>query len=122
MEKHGPASSKESAGKLYRLFPPDTKMVIGACRLTLHLPASHSLKDKRQVVRSVLARVRNRFNLAVAEVEDQESWQIATLGLVCVSNSAVVADEVLTHAEGYIVSLRLDAEVTEVAREITHLL
>src|SRR5690242_11898498 len=109
-------------GRCIGFFPLIQKMVIGACRLTLHLPGSHSLKDKRQVVRSVVERVRNRFNLAVAEVEDQDSWQIATLGLVCVSNSAVVADAVLTHAEGYIVSLRLDAEVTEVAREITHLL
>ena len=97
-------------------------MVIGACRITLHLPASHSLKDKRQVVRSLLARLRNRFDIAVAEVDDQDRWQIATLGLVCVSNSAVVADEVLTHAQEYIENLRLDAMVTEVAREVTHIL
>ena len=97
-------------------------MVIGACRITLRLPESHSLKDKRQVVQSVLARLRNRFHLAAAEVEDQESWQIATLGLVCVSNSAVVADEVLTHVEEYLVSLRMDALVIDVAREVTHIL
>ncbi len=97
-------------------------MVIGACRVTLHLPGSHSLKDKRQVVRSLLARLRNHFDLAVAEVDDQDRWQIATLGLVCVSSSAVVADEVLTQAQEYIENVRLDAMVTEVAREITHLL
>ncbi len=97
-------------------------MVIGACRITLRLPESHSLKEKRQVVQSVLARLRNRFHLAVAEVDDQESWQIATLGLVCVSNSAVVADEVLTRVEEYLVSLRVDAMVIDVTREVTHLL
>ncbi len=97
-------------------------MVIGVCRVTLHLPASHSLKDKRQVVRSVLARLRHRFDLAVAEVDDQDRWQIATLGFVCVSNSAAVADEVLTQAQEYLENLRLDALVTEVAREITHVL
>src|SRR5215467_8474277 len=97
-------------------------MVIGVCRVTLHLPASHSLKDKRQVVRSLLARLRNRFDLAVAEVDDQDRWQIATLGLVCVSSSAAVADEVLTQAQEYIENTRLDAMVTEVAREITHVL
>jgi hypothetical protein len=97
-------------------------MVVGACRVTLHLPASHSLKEKRQVVRSLLERLRNRFDLAVAEVEDQDRWQIATLGFVCVSNSASIADEVLTRALDYIENTRLDATVTEVAKEITHLL
>ena len=97
-------------------------MVIGVCRVTLHLPASHSLKDKRQVVRSLLARLRNRFDLAVAEVDDQDRWQIATLGLACVSSSASVVDEVLTHALNYIEETRLDAMVTEVAREVTHIL
>ena len=97
-------------------------MVVGVCRVTLHLPASHSLKDKRQVVRSLLARLQNRFHLSVAEVEDQDRWQIATLGLVCVSSSANIVDEVLTHALDYIEDMRLDAMVTEVAKEITHIL
>jgi uncharacterized protein YlxP (DUF503 family) len=97
-------------------------MVVGVCRVTLHLPASHSLKDKRQVVRSLVERLRNRFDLAVAEVEDQDRRQIATLGLVCVSSSASIVDEVLTHALDYIENTRLDTMVTEVAREITHIL
>jgi uncharacterized protein len=97
-------------------------MVIGVCRVTLHLPASHSLKDKRQVVRSLLERLRNRFDLAVAEIDDQDRWQVATLGFACVSNSASVVDEVLTHALNYIENTRLDAMVTEVAKEITHML
>jgi uncharacterized protein YlxP (DUF503 family) len=97
-------------------------MVVGVCRVTLHLPASHSLKDKRQVVRSLLARLQNRFHLSVAEVEDQDRWQVATLGLVCVSSSANIVDGVLTHALDYIEDMRLDAMVTEVAKEITHIL
>jgi uncharacterized protein YlxP (DUF503 family) len=97
-------------------------MVIGVCRVTLYLPASHSLKDKRQVVRSLLERVQHRFHLAVAEVDDQDRWQVATLGLVCVSSSASIVDEILTHALAYIEETRLDTEVTEVAREITHML
>lgn len=97
-------------------------MVVGACRVTLHLPASHSLKDKRQVVRSLLARLQNRFHLAVAEVEDQDRWQVATLGLVCVSSSAHIVDATLTQALDYVEDMRLDVMVTEVAREITHML
>jgi uncharacterized protein YlxP (DUF503 family) len=97
-------------------------MVVGVCRVTLHLPASHSLKDKRQVVRSLLARLQNRFHLAVAEVDDQDRWQVATLGLVCVSSSASIVDAVLTEALDYIEDMRLDTMVTDVAREITHML
>jgi len=60
-------------------------MIIGACEITLHLPESHSLKDKRQVIKSVMARVRNQFEVAIAEVEDQDLWQSAKLGVSCVS-------------------------------------
>ena len=73
-------------------------------------------------MRSLLARLRNRFDVAVAEVDDQDRWQIATLGFVCVSNSAVVVDEVLNRALAYIEAVRLDAQISEVAREVTHLL
>ena len=68
-------------------------MVIGALTITLHVPASQSLKDKRQVVSSLLARVRRQFNVAAAEVDDQDTWQLATLGLVCVSSDRRHADE-----------------------------
>ena len=50
-------------------------MVIGIMRLTLFLPENHSLKGKRQVSRSLVQRIRNRFNVAVSEVADQDRWQ-----------------------------------------------
>lgn len=62
-------------------------MVIGTCTITLFLPGAFSLKDKRQVVRSIIARVRNEFNVSIAEVADQENWQRAVLGVAAVSNS-----------------------------------
>src|ERR671914_2183521 len=65
---------------------PAQHMVVGACRIELHLAENHSLKGKRQVVRSVAARLRNKFNLAVAEIEEQDVWQTAVIGLSCVSN------------------------------------
>ncbi|HEV7679390.1 MAG TPA: DUF503 domain-containing protein [Candidatus Dormibacteraeota bacterium] len=68
-------------------------MVIGALTLTLQVPESQSLKDKRQVISSLLARVRRQFNVAAAEVGDQDTWQVATLGVVCVSNDRRHADE-----------------------------
>ena len=93
-------------------------MYVGACQIRLHLPESHSLKDKRQVVKSVLARVRGQFEVAAAEVEDQDVWQVATLGLGYASNEAGHAEDVLRHAARYIEESRLDVEVTDVRVEV----
>jgi len=60
-------------------------MVIGLLRLELHFPGARSLKDKRQLLRSLETRVRNRFNVSVAEVEHQDLWQRATLAVVGVN-------------------------------------
>jgi len=68
-------------------------VVIGALTLTMHVPESQSLKDKRQVISSLLARVRRQFNVAAAEVGDQDTWQLATLAVVCVSSDRRHADE-----------------------------
>lgn len=68
-------------------------MVVGALTLTVHVPESHSLKEKRQVVGSLLARLRRQFNVAAAEVDDLDTWQLATLAVVCVSGDRRHADE-----------------------------
>ena len=68
-------------------------MVIGTLVLRLQVPGSESLKDKRQVVRSLVARLRHTFNVAVAEVGDLDLWQSAQLGVACVSTDARHADE-----------------------------
>ncbi|HET8523376.1 MAG TPA: DUF503 domain-containing protein [Thermomicrobiales bacterium] len=76
--------------------------VVGVAHVTLYLEASFSLKDKRHVVRSLTQRLRNQFNLAVAEVEDLDDIRVATLALVCVSNSSPHADEMLAHAISFV--------------------
>jgi uncharacterized protein len=68
-------------------------MVIGTLTVTLQVPDSESLKDKRQVVRSLTSRLRNTFNIAVAEVGDQDLWQSAVIGIACVSSDPRHADE-----------------------------
>ena len=95
-----------------------TVMVIGVSQITLHLPDSHSLKDKRQIVKSVVARVRNRFEVAIAEVEEQDRWQIAILGISCVTNSSQHAGEVLGHVQRYIEETRPDIILSNVEKEI----
>jgi uncharacterized protein len=68
---------------------------IGVVRLTLYLEATFSLKDKRQIVRSLTQKMRNQFNAAVAETADLNDPRIATIVAVVVSNSAPHADEML---------------------------
>jgi len=70
-------------------------MTIGVARITLYLDGSFSLKDKRHVVKSLIQRARNRFNAGIAEVADLDDMRVATLAIVCVSNSAPHADEML---------------------------
>jgi uncharacterized protein YlxP (DUF503 family) len=81
--------------------------------VTLHLSASRSLKDKRQVVRSLVERLRRQFNVAVAEVEEQESWQTAVLGLVVVSNEAGHAARQIDRVVEAIEGDRLGVEVVD---------
>jgi hypothetical protein len=94
-------------------------MTVGVCRVTFRLPEKASLKDKRQVVRSLTARLRGKFNVAVAEVDDQESWQLATIGFSCVSNDSRHAHEMLSNVVAFIQRTRLDAELVDYEVEVT---
>ncbi len=92
-------------------------MYLGVCRLTFRLPENASLKGKRQVAHSLISRLRQRFNLSVAEVDGQEAWQRLVVGLSCVSNEAHHASEMIDAAIRYAHGLRLDAELVDVQRE-----
>lgn len=97
-------------------------MVIGVGRVVLRLHDSHSLKDKRRVLKPVIAQVQRQFQLAVAEVDSQDEWQIGVLGLACVSNSAAHADQIIAKAVGFIERQHIDAEMLEYQTEIIHAL
>ena len=68
---------------------------IGKARVTLYFEATFSLKEKRGEVRRVTKRIQNRFNVAIAEIEDLDDMRVATLGLVVISNSSTHADQML---------------------------
>lgn len=70
-------------------------MFVGIVRIELHLPASRSLKDKRSVVRSLKERIRQRVQAAVAEVDHQDLWQRAAIGVAVVSGDRQQVDEML---------------------------
>jgi uncharacterized protein YlxP (DUF503 family) len=93
-------------------------MNLGVCRLRLRLPENQSLKGKRKVLQSVTSRVRGKYNLAIAEVDDQDTWQLATLGIACVSNDAQQCDQVLSKVVEYISQSRLDLEILDYEIEI----
>jgi uncharacterized protein YlxP (DUF503 family) len=90
-------------------------MVVGVCRLSLYFPESGSLKAKRQGLRRLLDRVRAKFNAAIAEVADQDTWQRATVGLTVVGNDGrhvqSMIDTIVGFAEGLYVAQLLDRQV-----------
>ena len=68
-------------------------MVVGVGTIELFIPFSHSLKEKRYVIKSVKDRIKNQFNVSVAEVEHQDKWQRATLGIAQVSEKQPYIEE-----------------------------
>ena len=70
-------------------------------------------------MRSVAQRIRNKFQVAVAEVADNDVWQIATLGVACVANDAHHCGQVLDEVVAYVQESRLDAEMFDVQSEVT---
>ncbi len=93
-------------------------MVIGVCRIRLRLPENQSLKGKRAVLKSLLARLQNKFKVSAAEVGDNDSWQLATIGVACVSNDERHANQVLAAVVDFVRKERLDAEILDVETEI----
>jgi uncharacterized protein YlxP (DUF503 family) len=93
-------------------------MIVGVSQITLHLPDTHSLKEKRQIIKSLMARVRNQFEVAIAEVEEQDRWQVAVLGISCVSNSSQHAATVLDRVLRFIEETRPDLMVSDTETEI----
>ncbi len=93
-------------------------MNVGVLRVRLRLPENGSLKGKRKVVKSISSRVGNKFNVSIAETDDLEHWQLATLGVVCVSNDGRHANEILSRVANFIEVSRGDAEVLDIEIEI----
>lgn len=84
----------------------------------LYLPEAQSLKGKRRVVQAVSTRIRNQFNVAVAETGDNDLWQRVTLGVCCVSNDSKHANEVLSRVVSFVEQFRGDLELLDYKLEI----
>lgn len=79
--------------------------VIGVLTLEIWVEASHSLKDKRQVIRSLKDRLRDKFNVSVAEIDHLDSWQNSVVAVVTVSKDKTFAEQVLQAAESHAADL-----------------
>lgn len=77
-------------------------MIIGSAQIDIHLAEPRSLKEKRQIVKSLIERVHRRFRVAVAEIDYLEDWTRTTLGIACVSNKTVHAHAVLNSVLNFI--------------------
>jgi uncharacterized protein YlxP (DUF503 family) len=92
-------------------------MIIGTGRVYLHANWVHSLKEKRMIVKSITAKVQNKFNISVAEIEDMDLHQSIVIGLACVSNSSKVANSTIQNAVNFIES-NTEAELLDYQIEI----
>jgi uncharacterized protein len=88
-------------------------MIIGTCIIELRIPGNGSLKGKRRIIKSIIARVHNQFNVSIAEVGNHDLWQSATLGVACVSNGSTYVHGLLTKVVEWIEAHRPDVEVVD---------
>ena len=93
-------------------------MHIGICAIQLRIPENDTLKGKRRVLRSLVSRVHSRFNVSIAEVDDNDRRRLLTLGVTCVSNNPRHANEMLSRVVAYIEDIRGDAELLDYGLEI----
>jgi len=97
-------------------------MNVGVCKIRLRLPENLSLKGKRQVLKSITNQVGNKFNVSVAEVDDQDLWQLATLGICYVSNNKRFTNQVLSKVVDFIANRRFEIEILDYEIEILSVL
>jgi len=93
-------------------------MNVGVGRVNLRIPENMDLKGKRQVLKSIISRVRNKFDVAVAEVDDNDMWQLAAIGFCCISNNKRHSNEVLSRVVHFIENSRFDVEILNYSIEI----
>lgn len=82
----------------------ESKMIVGICTIELYIPQNGSLKGKRQVLQSMKIKIKNKFNVAIAEVGELDLWQKAVLGVATVANDIGFVNEVMDKVVDFIAS------------------
>jgi len=91
-------------------------MIIGTARIKLYVPWVHSLKEKRMVVKSIIAKIKNKFNVSIAEISDQDVHQTIILGIACVTDKADRSYSVINKVIQFI-ERNNEAEILDILRE-----
>lgn len=92
--------------------------IVGLCTITLHLPGVSSLKEKRGIVKSMLAKLHNKFNLSTAETDHQDLWQSAEIAIALVANSELHIRKAIKSALDWLETNYPDAIITKHEIEI----
>ncbi|NFM47014.1 DUF503 domain-containing protein [Clostridium botulinum] len=92
-------------------------MIIGTAKIHLYANWIHSLKEKRMIVKSVISKTKNKFNVSIAEIEMQDVHQSIVIGIACVSNSTKQADSIIQNVVNYIEG-NTEAMVSNIETEI----
>jgi uncharacterized protein YlxP (DUF503 family) len=92
-------------------------VLISLCEITLRFPGVLSLKEKRSMLKSLLSRLRQRFNISVAEVGEQDKWQLSLIAVACVSADSAMAHQ-LTEQVLHFIERADNIEVVRVSRQI----
>ena len=80
----------------------ERRMLLGICTINLYFPDSHSLKDKRNVIKSIKLRIRNNFNVSVSEINNYDLWKNTTLGIACIGNEKKYLNNVMNEVIKFI--------------------
>ena len=86
-------------------------MHTGTCKIELYLPMNQDLKGKRRIVKSLSDQIRSRFNVSVSEIENNELWQIATIGIAIISNKIIVLNQTFDQIFSFIESSNHDLNI-----------
>lgn len=70
-------------------------MIVGACTIRLMIYEANSLKDKRHVVKSIIGKIKSRYNVSIAEIDLNEKWRSSVIGFACVSNDTVHVQQII---------------------------
>ena len=92
-------------------------MNVVVCRLSLRFPENDTIKGKRRTIKSLCSRVRNKFNVSISEVGDNDLWKTSILGIVCVSKDNRHAHSVLSAVLDYVQDMSLDLEILDYSIE-----
>ena len=86
-------------------------MHTGTCKIELYLPMNQDLKGKRRIVKSLSGQIRSRFNVSVSEIENNELWQIATIGIAIISNKIIILNRTFDQIFSFIESSNHDLNI-----------